>query len=425
MGVMAAVLVAPLCAAQSGLATPLDTSGFGSGNRWATTWSAAQQQPGPLTIDAVLFGNDQSRSFDNQTIRHIVHTSVGGRRARVRISNAYGFLPLRVGAATVALRRADSAIYQGTNRRLTFSGQPSILIPAGAVAVTDAVDLDVPGDGDLAVSVYLPTPTEPATYHEQTMQVSYITGAGNFTNAAELPGATPTRSTYYLSTVEVLPSESIGTLVALGDSITQGAGSTLSTNHTWPDLLSARLNPNPSRPRLAVINQGIGCGRLLHDFCGPSGAARFDRDVLTVTGVTGVIVHLGLNDIMIPTTLPIFGLPEFANEMVSATDIIVGLHQLTLRARARGVKIFGATIVPFGSSTIPGVFTPENETKRQAVNRWIRTGGAFDGVIDFDAAVRDPQIPARLRPVYDADGVHLTDAGYEAMAAAVNLSLLF
>jgi lysophospholipase L1-like esterase len=423
MGALTALWIAPLCAAQ-GLVASQDVSGSSSGNRWVTTWSAAQQMPGPMTIDAIFF-TDQSRSFENQTIRHIVHTSVGGRRVRVRVSNAFGFLPLQVGAASVALRLADAAIYPGTNRRLTWSGQPSIVIPAGAVAVSDAADLDVPGARDLAVSIYLPGETEPATYHEQTMQVSYLTGAGNFTNAADLTNKTDTRSTYYLSAVEVLPSESIGTVVALGDSITQGAGSSLGLNHTWPDYLSARLNPNPSRPRLAVINQGIGCGRLLHDFCGPSGAARFDRDVLSVAGVTSVIVHLGLNDIMIPTTLPLFGHPEFASEMVSATDIMVGLHQLTLRARARGVKIFGATIAPNGSSTTPGVFTPENEAKRQAVNRWIRTSGAFDGVIDFDATVRDPANPTQLRPAYSFDGVHLTDAGYEAMAASINLSQLF
>ena len=423
-GVFAGCLVTLLWALQPGFAAELDASGGPSGNRWVTTWSAAQQQPGPMTIDSLIFGNDQSRSFENQTIRHIVHTSVGGKRVRVRLSNAFGFLPLRVGAASVALRLAQSSIYPGTNRRLTFSGQTSIVVPAGAVAVSDAVDLDVPGARDLAVSVYLPTLTEPATYHEQTMQVSYITGVGNFTNVADLTAPTSTQSTYYLSAVEVLASELVGTVVALGDSITQGAGSSLGQNHTWPDYLSARLNPNPSRPRLAVINQGIGCGRLLHDFCGPSGAARFDRDVLSVAGVTSVIVHLGLNDIMIPTTLgPFF--PEFAGEMVSATDMIVGLHQLALRARARGVKIFGATITPNGSSGIPGVFTPENEAKRQAVNRWIRTSGAFDGVIDFDATVRDPANPTQLRPAYSFDGVHLTDAGYEAMAAAINLPMLF
>jgi lysophospholipase L1-like esterase len=420
----AAMCIAPMGSAQGVASTSQDTTGLPSAHRWATTWSAAQQQPGPMTIDAV-FGNDQSRSFNNQTIRHIVHVSIGGRRVKVRLSNAFGTVPVRVGAATVAQRRSGAMIEVGTSRRLTFSGQSAITIPAGAVAVSDALDFDVRGASDLAVSVHLPAETEPATYHEQTMQVSYIAGAGNLTAAPDLPGATQTRSTYYLSTVEVLPSEAVGTLVALGDSITQGAGSTVGSNRTWPDLLSARLNPNPSRPRLAVINQGIGCGRLLHDFCGPGGAARFDRDVATVTGVTGVIVHLGLNDIMIPTTLPQFGLPDFANEMVSAQEIIVGLHQLTLRARARGLKIFGATIVPFGSSTIPGVFTADNEAKRQAVNRWIRTGGAFDGVIDFDAAVRDPANPTRLLPVYDSDGVHLTDAGYDAMADAVNLWMLF
>ena len=240
--------------------------------RWVATWSAAPQQPGPLTIDAI-FGADKSRSFENQTIRHIVHTSVGGRKVRVRLSNAFGVMPLRVGAASVALRRADTAIYPGTSRRLTFSGQASILVPAGNVVVSDAVDLDVPTRGDLAVSVYLPTETGPATYHETTMQDSYIAaGVGNFTGAIDLPAATAIRSTYYLSVVEVLASEPIGTLVAFGDSITVGAGSSPNLNRTWPDFLSARLNPNPSRPRLAVINQGIGCGRFLWDFCGPSGA---------------------------------------------------------------------------------------------------------------------------------------------------------
>ncbi len=165
------------------------------------------------------------------------------------------------------------------------------------------------------------------------------------------------------------------------------------------------------------------------DCCGIFAARAALRDSIVTFSVsralTAVIVHLGLNDITIPSILPIFDHPEFAAEAVSANDIMVGLHQLTLRARARGVKIFGATITPNGSSSVPGVFTPENEAKRQAVNRWIRTGGAFDGVVDFDAAVRDPANPARLLPAYDADGIHLTDAGYQAMANAINLSMLF
>ena len=420
------------CAAALGLSTLVhaqSVASFGPGpggdaNRWVATWSAAPIAPGPTTIDTLFNNPDRSRSFENQTIRHVVHTSVGGRRVRVRLSNAFGILPLRIGAVQVALHNYQSSVHPG-GRRLVFNGQASITIPAGAVAVSDALDFEVPADDDLAVSVYLPGITEPATYHELTMRTSYVAagGSGNLVSALDLPGAAPTPSVFYLTTVEVLPSEAIGTLVALGDSITQGAGSSQDQNRTWPDRLSDRLNG--LRPRLAVINQGVGCGRLLYDFCGPGGAARFDRDVLAVTGVKGVIVHLGLNDIMIPALLPLFGKTEFAAEAVTAADVISGLQQLSARARARGVKIYGATLTPFGSSTIPGLFTPENEAKRQAINRWIRTGGAFDGVIDFEAAVRDPANHARTLPAYDFDGVHLNDAGYQAMANAVSLSMLF
>jgi lysophospholipase L1-like esterase len=419
------VCAAALCLSAQGNAQVATSFGGDDGpNRWVATWSAAPIAPGPTTIDTLFKNPDRSRSFENQTVRHVVHTSVGGRRVRVRFSNAFGILPLRIGAAHVALHSYGAAVYPG-GRRLAFNGQPSITIPAGAVAVSDELDFNVPADDDLAVSVYLPGITEPATYHELTMKTSYVasTGSGNLVSAPDLPGAAPTPSVFYLTTVEVQASDDIGTLVALGDSITQGQGSTQDENRTWPDRLSDRLNAG--RPRLAVINQGIGCGRLLYDFCGPGGAARFDRDVLAVTGVKGVIVHLGINDIMIPALLPQFGQAAFAAEKVSAADIISGLQQLSARARARGVKIYGATITPFGSSTLPGLFTPENEATRQAVNRWIRTGGAFDGVIDFEAAVRDPANPSRLRPTYDSDGVHLTDAGYQAMANAVSLSMLF
>jgi lysophospholipase L1-like esterase len=399
------------------------TAAFGD-SRWVATWSSAPIAPGDTTIDAI-FGFGRHRAFDNQTIRHIAHTSVGGRRVRIRLSNVYGTQRLRIGAAQVALRRADAAIYPATNRRVTFSGQTSVVIPPGAVVLSDSVDLDVPADADVAVSIHLPQPTGLATYHELTMQDSYISGPGNFASATDIPGATLTDATFFLTAVEVLPSSSIGTLVAFGDSITQGGGSTKNRNLTWPDRVAARFNPNPARPRLAVANQGVGCGRILWDLCGPSALARFDRDVLATTGVSHLIIALGINDIMIPTSLPEFGKPEYALQLVTAQDIVGGLHQLAIRARAAGLKVYGATITPFGSSTVPGVFTPENEAKRQAVNRWIRTGGAFDGVIDFDAVVRDPAIPTRLLSIYDADGVHLTDAGYQAMANAVPFSILF
>jgi lysophospholipase L1-like esterase len=223
--------------------------------------------------------------------------------------------------------------------------------------------------------------------------------------------------------VEVQPTERVGALVAFGDSITLGGNTTPDANRTWPDQLSMRLNSY--RPRLSVVNQGIGCNRLLYDMCGPGGAARFDRDVLAVSGVSHVIVAFGINDLMIPSILPQFGYPGFAAETVSSADIIAGLQQIILRARAQGIRVYGATITPNGSSPVPGAHTPDTEAKRTAVNRWIRTSGAFDGVVDFDAAVRDADDPARLEEIYDADGVHLTDAGHAAMANAVNLSMLF
>jgi len=424
---LAAACATFLCAApavQSADAAATVADSAAQQRNWVAAWSSAPGDPGPNTIDAI-FGNDHSRSFENQTIREIAHVSVGGKRVRVRLSNAFGTAPLRIGAARVALRRTAAATWPASDRRLTFSGNASIVVPVGAVAVSDAVDLDVPGASDVAVSIYLPGATEPATYRETTLQTSYITGTGNFTSAPDLPGATPTTSSFYLTYVEVQTALPVNGLVAFGDSVTLGAGSTLDANRSWPEQLSGRLNPFQAIPRMAVINQGIGCGRLLFDFCGPGGAARFDRDALTATGANRVIVALGINDIMIPAILPNFGHPEFAVENVSANEIITGLSQLVQRARAQGFKIFGATITPFGSSTIPGLFTPENEAKRQAVNRWIRTGGAFDGVIDFEAAVRDPSNPARTLPAYDFDGVHLTDAGYEAMANAVNLGMLF
>lgn len=417
-----AMLLAALLMSAGAIAQTLQTQS-GGGNRWVATWSSAPIEPGPHTIDILVFGNDRSRSFDNQTVRNVLHASVGGRRVRVRLSNAFGEMPLRIGAANVALSRGQAAINPATNRRLTFNGQGSILVPAGALAVSDPVELNVANGADLAVSVYLPGPTEPATYHEVTMRTSFVTSEGNFVGAADLVGAASTPSTFYLTAVEVQPHDSVDAVVVLGDSISQGARSSQDAKLTWPDQLSERLNY--ARARLSVVNQAIGCNRLLYDFCGPGAAARFDRDVIATTGAAHVIVALGINDLMIPSILPNIGFPEFAVETVGAADIITGLQQLIQRARAQNLRIYGATITPNGSSTAPGAHTPEIEAKRTAVNRWIRTGGAFDAVIDFDAAVRDPANPLQLRPEYSADGVHLTDLGYTTMANAINLSIFF
>jgi lysophospholipase L1-like esterase len=377
---------------------------------WVATWSAP-----PMLSGSALAA---PRALEDQTVRNVVHVSIGGRRVRVRLSNAFGAAPLLIGAAHVALQGDGASIVPDSDRTLTFSGQPSITIPTGAVALSDPVNLEVAARSDLAVSVYTPQNTGPATYHESSEQTSYISVAGDFTGAVDLPVAETTISRFWVSVIEVMVRDEVSTVVTLGDSITEGFRSTIDAHRSWPDLLSARLNSRSGPPRLAVANQAIGCSRLLFDFCGPNGAGRFDRDVLAVSGVTHVIVALGLNDIGLPT---VAGIPS---EIVSADAIIVGLRQLIERAHEKGLSIYGATITPVGSSTFPGFFTPENEAKRQAVNQWIRTSRAFDAVIDFDKVLRDPAQPTRLLPAFNSsDGVHPNDAGYQAMANAIDLSL--
>jgi lysophospholipase L1-like esterase len=321
-----------------------------SSTHWVATWSAAPMPPGS-TFSAPT-------TLENQTIRHIVRISVGGRRVRVRLSNAFGKTPLRIGAARVALHDQNAATVAGSDRPLAFSGHPSVTIPAGAVALSDPVSLEVATHGRLAVSLYVPGNTGPATYHEVSQQTSYISGPGDFTDAVEMPFERATVSRFFLSVVEVSARDDVRAIVALGDSITAGARSGVDTYRTWPDQLSTRINSQYSPFRLAVVNQGVGCGRLLFDQCGQNGAARFDRDVLAVSGVRHVVVALGLNDISIPV---IFNRPA---ELVTAAEIIAGLQQLIERAHEQGVAIYGATITPVGSSIFPGFFTPENEAKR-------------------------------------------------------------
>jgi lysophospholipase L1-like esterase len=405
-------------------AVRVHADGFADG--WVGTWGSSLMPPASAFLPA--------RSFEDQTLRQVAHVSVGGRRVRIRLSNPFSATvfppeglrpdlseqPLIIGAAQIAVHDGDSAIVPGSGRTLRFSGQTSIAIPAGGVVLSDPVTLDVPNRADLAISIYLPGPTKAASFLEESIQRSFI-ASGNQVAATALPGAEETRSRFYLTAVEVVPRDPVGVVVAFGDSITIGGDSTLDANHRWPDFLSARLNARNGRPRLGVMNHGIGCSRLLFDFCGQNGTARFDRDVAAVAGVTHVIVAYGLNDLGLPGAFG--GFPE---QVVSADDVIRGLHQVIQRAHASRIKAIGATITPIGSSIFPGFFTPEFEAKRQAVNRWIRTSGAFDGVIDFDRAVRDPAKPDQLLPIYNSgNGVHLSDAGYEAMANAINLSLFF
>jgi lysophospholipase L1-like esterase len=354
------------------------------------------------------------RSFSNQTLRLIVHPTLGGDRLRVVLSNNFGTAPLVVGAANVALRNKDAAILAASSRALKFSGSASATIPAGAIVVSDPVDFAFAAGSDLAVDLYVPGDTaasgSPVTMHTGANQTSYVSTSGNFAGMDALPVATTTPSWFLLARVEVVAPPATGAIVAIGDSITDGTRSTPNTNNRWPDLLARRLL-QAAGPKLAVLNAGIAGNRVLLDNAGPNVLARFDRDALAQTGVTHVIVLEGINDIG----------QGRSNPLPSAADLIAGHRQLITRAHARGLKIFGATLTPFEGAAY---WTAEGEAKRAALNEWIRTGKEYDGVIDFDAAVRDPNRPTRFLAQYQSgDNLHPSDAGYQAMANAIDLSL--
>jgi lysophospholipase L1-like esterase len=370
---------------------------------WVGTWSVS---PEPVAAPIQIKG---------QTVRQIVHTSLGGERVRVRLSNAYGTGALVIGSAHVAISAGGGSISQGTDRTLKFNGSPTITIPTGALAVSDPVALDVPALGDLAVSFYLPEHVAATTQHSGGLQTTYISAAGDFTGAITVAAATTTQSFYFLTGVEVRASERARAIVTLGDSLTDGFGSTPDTNQRWPNLLAERLQSNPGTSRVAVLNAGLNGNRVLHDLVGTNALARLDRDVLVQTGVKYVIVCEGLNDFVIP------GLIDRPAEEVTAELVIQGHRQIIDRAHALGLRIYGATSNPFVGSRF---FSAAAEAKRQAVNQWIRTSRAYDAVIDFEKVIRDPSDPTRLLPAYDSgDHAHPNDIGYRAMADAIDLSL--
>jgi lysophospholipase L1-like esterase len=353
----------------------------------------------------------------NQTLRQIVRASVGGRRVRVVLSNTFGTAPLEIGAAHVALRDKESAISPQSGRRLTFSDRTSFTIPAGAVIVSDPVDLAVAPLAELAIDIFVPgelaTAGSPLTMHNGAFQTNYVSAAGNHAGMAALPVETTTSAWFVIARVEVVAESQSAVVVAVGDSITDGTRSTADTNNRWPDHLARRLVGRRGGA-VAVLNAGIAGNRLLSEGAAQAGInvlARFDRDVLLQPGVTHVVVMEGINDIGNARQSPV----------PSAEDLIAAHRQMIARAHARGLRIYGATLTPFEGAAY---WTPEGETKRQALNQWIRTSKQYDGVIDFDAVVRDPQQPTRFLPQYDSgDHLHPGDAGYKAMGEAVDLAL--
>jgi lysophospholipase L1-like esterase len=352
-------------------------------------------------------------NFNNQTLRQIVHTSLGGDRVRIVLSNAFGTAPLSIGAAHVAIREKDAATVAKSDRALAFGGSPSINIPPGSTVVSDPVALTVPAFADLAIDLYLPgdtsASTSPLTTHAGALQTSYLSAAGDQTGAPDLPGATTTAAWFFLSRVEVVAPEHAGAVVTFGDSITDGTRSTPNTNSRWPDQLAKRFQAQ--KINLSVLNQGIAGNRVLGDGAGVSALARFDRDVLAQAGVTHVIVLESINDI---------GLAR-DSACPTTRDLMAGQAQLIERAHARGLKIYGGTLLPFDGAAY---YTPEGEAKRREFNEWVRTNKNYDGVVDFDAATRDPSAPGKLLAQYNSgDNLHLNDAGYQVMANAVDLAL--
>ncbi|GHB32645.1 hypothetical protein GCM10010306_027450 [Streptomyces umbrinus] len=394
---------------------------------WTGTWATA-----PTTVPKT-----DTTTFNDQTIRQIVHTSIAGTALRIRLSNEFGKQPLKIGEVHVARRAQgtdEPTIDPATDRELTFSGKSSVTIPAGAPALSDPVTLRVPARSDLVVSLHLPESTPGSTVNSFAAQRSYV-AAGNVTGETKIEPQSVTERWYFLTGVSVRATSAgpaatgkASAAVALGDSIT--ADTILGTNHRWTDYLAQRLQgPGGPRHPVGVLNKGISGNRLLHDpnppaghpaeayaaYFGESGLKRFDRDVTAQPGVRHVLVLLGVNDLGHPGNIAPL------SEKVTGQDLIDGHRQLIARAHERGLRIYGATITPFKNDTL-GFYTPENAVARQTFNHWLRTSGEYDGVIDFDAALRDPDDPERLLAAYDSgDHLHTNDAGREAMARAVPL----
>lgn len=422
LGVAATAVVTPIAATGTqAMAAPDTAAPPPVPERWVNTWVSMPQLTEPNNMPPPPFTQDNLVLAD-ATLRQTVRITIGGRRTRLRFSNAFGGATLPITAVAVALphdgRAGVSAIRPGTTRRVTFNGRSSVDISAGALVVSDPLDLSLTPGTILTVTVYLAKgqASNSITSHPGSRTTSHLL-AGDHVESVDLPKATPTDHWYFLSGVEVLATPGTS-VVVIGDSLTDGRGSTTNGNDRWPDLFFDRLRADHRTAGIAVLNQAAGGNRVLNNGLGPSVLSRLDRDLLAQSGVEWLILFEGVNDIGSAG-------PNENSQKKIAEDLIAGYQQVVDRAHAHDILVYGATLLPFGGNSYDdsGGF---RETARQTVNRWIRTSRRFDAVIDFDAAVRDPATPRRLLPGVDVgDHLHLNPTGYRALAEAVPTRLFY
>ncbi len=398
-----------------------ESQGRTNGSHWVSAWTTS------LFLSTPLPGFPAETPITDKTVRVVARPTIGGKRLRVRLSNEFGTSPLTIAAARIALTDQDSRIQPATDHVLTFGGSLKITIPAGAPVFSDPVDMAIMPFVEVSISLYVPGTVAAVSSHPQSLHESYFAGPGDMTSLQELPNPETKRPVYFVSGIDIWAPQNTRATVAFGDSITEGAGQKSGQYIDYPDQLAKRLAAQ-GETAIAVVNQGIGGNRILHDVTGPSALSRFDRDVLSLPGTANLIVLLGINDIGFPRVrMPGAkgaGAEEgpFASQAVSADEMIVGLQQIIGRARAHGIKVIGTTLTPFEGTN---VYDESGEAIRQAVNKWIRGADAFDAIIDFDRAIRDPEHPTKVRQEYDSgDHIHPSAAGYKAMADLIPLGLL-